>query len=678
MLVNSVHLANQRTHGSSNFTARNIAESKACRQRGYVHRFTRCLSKNDLSAEATSCQRDLAEHSQGTFSNFHAGMRMRCSSSHVLLIIVVFHTALLGWGAVVHSPTIDEIEWLPGGLASWKTGQLDIVVRNPPHVGLVAAIPLLFADPNTTAFDAPGDVRSIGSEFIRTNGSRSFWLFTLGRWACIPFSILGTIACFVWARDLYGPKPGLLAATLWCFCPNILAHGQLVSHDVPATSLGLIASYAFWQWLRQSSAKNTLLAGLALGLALLTKMTILIYLALWPLIWIAWCVGTRENRCLGRRWVIEGAKLVAILVLALDVLNLGYAFQGSFASLDSYSFRSQALGGVAGERGNRFAGSFLGELPVPFPRAFVEGVDFQRFALEGGLPVQASYLRGEWSTRGWWYYYLYALAIKVPLGTWCLLLLSVAFRIQGVDRAHFVRDEVISLTPALAILFLASTSPGVTDHLRYVLPCFPFAFIWISRIANITWGEHRWLFGMTLVAAVWSVLSSLSVYPHSLSYFNELVGGPRYGHYHLVSSNIDYGQDLLKLKRWYDLHPEARPLGLAYNDLRSVDPRIAGIEYFVAPSGPAPGVPIQRSRANDLGPKPGWYAVNVNALRGDEWPARRAYPDLAFYGYFLNFPPVAQAGYSIYIYHITLDDANRVRAQIGLPPLDSTRGGLGE
>jgi len=49
------------------------------------------------------------------------------------------------------------------------------------------------------------------------------------------------------------------------------------------------------------------------------------------------------------------------------------------------------------------------------------------------------------------------------------------------------------------------------------------------------------------------------------------------------------------------------------------------------------------------------------------------YPDLGFYGYFLNFSPIARAGYSIYIYRITVDDANRVRAQLGLPPIESLR-----
>lgn len=50
------------------------------------------------------------------------------------------------------------------------------------------------------------------------------------------------------------------------------------------------------------------------------------------------------------------------------------------------------------------------------------------------------------------------------------------------------------------------------------------------------------------------------------------------------------------------------------------------------------------------------------------------------YEHFLHFEPVAMAGYSIYIYHITLDDANRVRRELGLPELpedwqETARGG---
>jgi hypothetical protein len=151
-----------------------------------------------------------------------------------------------------------------------------------------------------------------------------------------------------------------------------------------------------------------------------------------------------------------------------------------------------------------------------------------------------------------------------------------------------------------------------------------------------------------------SVGSSLWVYPHSLSYFNELVGGPRYGYKHLDDSNIDWNQDLLYLKRWYDKHPEARPL--AVEGVGSTE--LIGLDATYVPEGPEASPPFVTS-PEQRGPQPGWFAIGVNRLVD---PSRA-------YAYFLELEPVGRAGYSIYIYHVTLDDANRLRRAYGLPEL---------
>jgi hypothetical protein len=160
-------------------------------------------------------------------------------------------------------------------------------------------------------------------------------------------------------------------------------------------------------------------------------------------------------------------------------------------------------------------------------------------------------------------------------------------------------------------------------------------------------------------ALAWSVASSLWVYPHSLSYFNEAAGGPAKGPAHLVDSNIDWGQDLFYLKEWLDEHPDARPLGLAC--FGGFDPRVAGIEFTLPPKGPKQGQP----EIDNVGPQPGWYAISVNILRGREFSLPNGRGELApagqgDYSYFLSFQPVARAGYSIYIYHLTAEDCERV------------------
>ena len=159
----------------------------------------------------------------------------------------------------------------------------------------------------------------------------------------------------------------------------------------------------------------------------------------------------------------------------------------------------------------------------------------------------------------------------------------------------------------------------------------------------------------------WLIASSLFVYPHSLSYYNELAGGPRQGFQYVFDWGFDWGQDLFYLRDWLDKRPETWPVQIAY--FGCADPRWAGMKILLPPKLGA-----------DQGPQPGWYAVSLRLLRGFECclpngagnvePVRES-----DYAYFRHFNPVATAGYSIYIYHVTAEDANRARRELGLPEL---------
>ena len=181
----------------------------------------------------------------------------------------------------------------------------------------------------------------------------------------------------------------------------------------------------------------------------------------------------------------------------------------------------------------------------------------------------------------------------------------------------------------------------------------------------------RWLAWTLLVA---SALSSLRVYPHSLSYFNEAAGGPLRGHDPLIDSNIDWGQDLLYLRDWIQSHPEARPLGLAYYNVL-IDPRLVGLEFDLPPPGPGSSAEGGAPGLRTVGPLPGYYAVSVNLLRGSEIPiadGRGGFHQTRphEFAYFRAIRPIARAGYSIYIYRITVEEAEVVRRRMGIPPLE--------
>ena len=150
----------------------------------------------------------------------------------------------------------------------------------------------------------------MGSDFCAANGFRTCWLMTLARWVCIPFSLIGGYICFRWGRVLYGTGAGLLSLTLWCFCPNIIAHGQLITSDIAATSLGVAACYAFWHWLKKPTWWNTVASGVVLGIAELTKTTLIIFYPLWPLLWLFY--RWPERRSMSKRdWLGEFGKLCA-------------------------------------------------------------------------------------------------------------------------------------------------------------------------------------------------------------------------------------------------------------------------------------------------------------------------------------------------------------------------------
>jgi hypothetical protein len=278
-----------------------------------------------------------------------------------------------------------------------------------------------------------------------------------------------------------------------------------------------------------------------------------------------------------RDWAREGAMLCVRIAVGLYFLNLGYGFEGTGMRLRDYRFVSDLFGGQKdpiGDRlisGNRFTSTVIGEVPVPLPKNYLLGLDIQQQDFEDC--GRSSYLGGNWRDRGWWYYYIYAAAIKVPLGLWCLGALGLlgAFLRKASVRGHGT-DCLLLLIFPLTILCAISAQTEFSEHFRYALPCFPFLFIWLAGI-SVKWTreslgsttgteEARGIFSkggarLDLIKLIgfgipfliiWTILSSLWIYPHSLSYFNESIGGPLNGSNHLLGSNVDWGQGLKYLE----------------------------------------------------------------------------------------------------------------------------------
>lgn len=633
-----------------------------------------------------------------------------------LFVLLVIHSGLLAWLARVHSPNLNEPAHLVAGLSHWEHGSFTLYRVNPPLVRMVAAVPVWLHGYTADWSGYHEGLRArpvfrMGEMFVAANGQDTFRLITLARLACIPFSLIGLVVCFLWGRDLFGPAAGIMAATLWCFSPMVLGHSAMFTPDAHSAALGLAACYTFWRWLKDPTWRQAVLTGLVLGIAELSKTTLIIFYPLWPLLWIVYRWPDRLQMS-WLRWRDEAGMLLLRMAIGLYVLNLGYLADGTFTPLKEYQFVSEWFAGTMEERRqasadglrtphNRFADRWWASIPLPFPKDYLLGIDIQQRDFEDFS--RPSYLRGRFQPQGWWYYYLYAIAVKAPLGTLGLGLLAIAVAGSPLRSRLPWRDWMILLMPALIIFAIASMKYGFSHHSRYILPCIPLVFIAISslgrqvrllvvRLARVRLGKNRChqlqplgrrqrrrqrqhavvgLLAVLLLLA--SVGSSLRVFPHCVGYFHELVGGPAGGPAHLINSNVDWGQDLLFLRNWIESQPDlvkapadsdmdsdmdggadsdvdrsrSRPVFLAFDNY--YNPFVLGIRQLQ----PWPFRDQQAVQSESIAD--GYYAISVNQLYEHPWPLRDAQG-----GYYRidsrplsalrTQAPIARAGYSIWIY----------------------------
>lgn len=627
-----------------------------------------------------------------------------------VLVVLIIHAGILAWSATRHSPTWDEPGHLVAGWSHWKFGRFELYSVNPPLVRSIAALPVWLMDPPMDWSDYQPDPKArsevqLGRQFVKLNGEKSLDGFVMARWACIPFSLLGATICFLWARQAYGSMAGWLALSLWCFSPMILGHGELITPDVGASALGLTATYLFRSWTRSRTWPASVLCGVLLGLCFLAKTTLLALFPLWCVVW--WLDRRRRSETesrTGRK--SEVAQLALMLAVATCLLNGFYGFRGTGTPLREFRFMSDLLCGPSNTRdhhwqGNRFESSWLGTLPVPVPRDFLLGIDIQRRDFERGYVERAwwSYWNGEWKPGGWWYYYVAGFLLKEPVGLWLLLALLIALKI-GRRCESTGRENMFLLIPLLGVLLLVSSQMGMSRHLRYALPAYPFLLVFVSQVGRVlqrdnapsgeplsidarsgqTSGSLKLLLTarqsvlkLSVIGAwVWFVGAGALSCPHSLAYFNELAGGSSQGSRWLIGSNLDWGQDLLFLRDWQRQHPDAKPLRLAY--FGPIDPKWVGIDYQLPAPLPSDFAsrPLAAQRA--LGPQPGFYAISETLLAGDLMPVPDSegtfrYFNQPVFTYLKSLKPIARTGSGLMIFLLTEEETNALRRRLKLPKL---------
>jgi hypothetical protein len=533
-------------------------------------------------------------------------------------LVLSGHLVILAYEACEDGPTLDEPAHLAAGIYHWQFHRFDLYAVNPPLVRMIAAAPVLLAEYETDwralkGATLPRPEFAVGDDFVRANGAIFFSLLRRARLACLGFSLIGAWACFRWADRLYGPSAAVLALVLWCASPLVAGHGHLITADVPGAALGVLSGYLFWSWLVQPTYRRALITGVALGLALLAKSTLVIFGLAFPVLWLV-RVSSRGRSACGFPLRASLFQLVVIGATALYSVNAFYGFDGTFHSLRQDLARPPnedaqlaAIETIREPLSTRLERSVFGTIPLPLPRDFVRGIHLQLIDLVSAS--NWSYLHGAVQRTGWWYFYLVALLIKEPCGYWLLgivAILSTAIRPRAVDGGAYS-----FCLPVFAVCILGTVShfDAYTEHTRYAIGAIPFLTIWFSRVARIFQARARRWQSVVMICIVWAVASPLWSFPHSLCYFNELVGGPLAGPRYLWGSNVDWGQDLFRLQDWMKAHAEIDQMGVAYYG--RLNPKVAGIQFTVPPRQSAEHPRFPPSKL-----KPGRYAVSANFVYG--------------------------------------------------------------
>jgi len=495
----------------------------------------------------------------------------------VALLVVFAVQALVA--ARRDSVTIDEYIHLPIGLNALHTGDLRQDPINSHVPRMIAALPLL-VDPPSFAPPPGTVVWGLGNHFMEANAERYQALYVKSRTMIVLLSLLAAGVMARWAFDLYGMRAALASLALFAFSPSLLAHGHLVTLDMAGTLGFLLALYANWRLLDAPSLRRAAWLGLAIGAANLLKLSGPVLAGIIVATWAIRIAVEPRNRLPLLTW----AKLLATAgAVTLLTVNVGYGFDGTFGLL-----REAALA-----PGGKLA-SLAQALPwlrLPLPRPFLDGIDM---VLEVGKGHEPSYfLAGELSADGWWYYHLAAFAAKCPLPVLVAALLSIGAWLAGRSRGK--RDYAV-FVPVLLLFAANSAFNSLYIGERHVLAAYPLLFIgiapWIAaalesapwravRVAGGTTGglavARAWLpAAATSVGLAWMVAGTLAVAPRYLQFFNEAAGGPENGHRVLIDSNIDWGQDLIRLREYMDAN-HVDSVALAY--FGRVNPAVYGIRF---------------------------------------------------------------------------------------------------
>ncbi|PIZ01111.1 hypothetical protein COY62_00250 [bacterium (Candidatus Howlettbacteria) CG_4_10_14_0_8_um_filter_40_9] len=588
----------------------------------------------------------------------------------VIFLLAVMFATMIGssWG---DSGIEDERPHIVAGYSYLTTGDYRINPEHPPLIKDLAALPLVLKSSFTFPFDYwRANLNSqweLGSKFLYDSGNNPDEIFFLARLPIILLSLVLGYLVFIWAKDLYGEKAGLFALFLYAFDANIIAHSRFVTTDLGISFAIFLNLYFVWKFFREPVMKYFLLAGLTFGVVLITKFSAALLVPIYFLIFVLEMIKGRDGKAEDRKFSLLFDKsiikrglgnILSFTLIGLIGLVVMYLFYVPHV-INMSSETAHAL--VAAELPNHNWTPIIEKLydtPLMKPFAhYLLGFSMVSGHVMGGHRV---FFMGN-VANGFRPYYIIAFLIKTAIPTLIFLfsMLFLMFR-KNIKERNLDYDKLYLLIP-FAVFYGMALQGSINLGIRYLLPVFPFIFVFVSDFANKVdlsslssfWrrlgvqdqkGEDSGQARMTaavgsalfIVLLVWYALGSLNTYPHYLAYFNESIGGPKNGAKYITDSNIDWGQDLKRLAKYVD-----------DNKINSI-----AIDYFGS-GRPSYYIPSSRQWKGEMGKPQGYFAISASTYSQVTGKFKDTGEDVnPGYIWLRDEKPVANIGYSILVFNV--------------------------
>ena len=558
----------------------------------------------------------------------HPGIRTSALAATIAVIAMAIGVSRIVSTYDDFYQTWDEPAHLAAGLEWLDRGTYLFEPLHPPLARIAAAVVpyaagLRLEDEGGAAARISNDsLFVLGNELLHRGGDYEAQL-RRSRAGILVFFTLACVVVFLWALILFGPAEAAAAAVLFSTLPPILAHSGLATTDA-ALVLTLPAAVLFWVlWLEEPSAIRSIGAGVATGLAFLSKHTALMYLPVCVAVALALRLLSRDGSWnLRDDWRRLSRRLLIVAAAAFMVVWGGFRFSvGSLVDADD-RFPERVAGRFGVEHPVTRAVDRVADWElIPAPE-YLRGIKDVAFMSGDG---RRSYLLGEVRDRGRWDFFPVAVFVKSPLAFVLLVLVGVSAAWRRRREAH---DWRVWVPLACVLAMIGAVLPSsINLGSRHVLPVFAFLSVVAGAGALALWKRPRAGPVILVALLLWQGISTARAHPDYLAYANDLAA--RSSEPVLLDSDVDWGQDLKRL--------------IAVVDTLPIDSLY--FTYHGSASAPLIDLPAWRPIPR-AGPVRGWLAISLYKLKmGHD-------DDPHVFDWLEAHEPVVRVGRYILLYHI--------------------------